>query len=73
MLAIEPAELRMDKDLGVFEFISKQDFSTVNNKPSAAAAGNLPAIMNQPSNFDFENFDAEPKGGQNVEQFFDFN
>ena len=74
MLAIMPndpsEELRMDKDLGLFEFISKGDFSTVNggNAQLAAAASSAAAAQDdfeeqkvdnkaQPSTFDFDDFD----------------
>ena len=81
-------ELKMDKDLGLFEFISKGDFSTVNgNAPgmSAAAAAASQAAdtktnsnQPQPSTFDFDNFDAtdsnnQKSAGQNVDDFFNFN
>lgn len=70
ILAIESAEqneeFKMDKDLGVFEFISKKDFSTVNQgADSAAAAGGA-----QNSNFDFG--ESKPGEGQSADQFFNF-
>ena len=41
-----------DSSLGVFELISKKDFSTVNNPAGAAAA----AEESKGGEFDFDNF-----------------
>ena len=77
VLAIESAEqqeaFKMDKDLGVFEFISKKDFSTVNQGPSAAA-GQPAEEQKQESNFDFGGNSKPAEGGQgfSADQFFNF-
>ena len=75
-------EFKMDKDLGLFEFIQKGDFSTVNGgtgalSAAAAAAGdNQNKQKDQPSTFDFDNFDANANSndnaGQNAADFFNF-
>jgi len=83
IMASDPAdELKMDKDLGLFEFIQKGDFSTVAGgsaaaaaSASAAAAASNPGAKAQQSTFDFDNFDAsnqEPSKGQNAQDFFNF-
>ena len=47
-------ELKMDKDLGLFEMINAGDFSTVSANPGAAAAAEQPAG----GNFDFDAYAA---------------
>ena len=73
-------EFKMDKDLGLFEFIQKGDFSTVNGGTGALSAAAAAAGDNkqkeQPSTFDFDNFDANANSndnaGQNAADFFNF-
>lgn len=74
-------ELKMDKDLGLFEMINAGDFSTVSANPGAAAAANSAAGQNGEKNnnantFNFDAYNgaaaaAQPEG-QSAADFFDF-
>ena len=72
-------ELKMDKDLGLFEMINAGDFSTVSANPGAAAAATSAAEgqhgeKNNTFNFDAYNgaaAAAQPEG-QSADDFFNF-
>ena len=51
-------ELKMDKDLGLFEMINQGDFATVSGDPSAAEGRSAARATNSVDNSAF-NFDAE--------------
>jgi len=71
--ASDPSEeLKMDKDLGLFEMINASDFSTLSGAPNAAAGA--AAINNNQFNFDGynESVKKDTAAGQSADDFFGF-
>lgn len=69
-------ELKMDKDLGLFEMINAGDFSTVSANPGAAATASAAGQNNESNTFNFDAYNgaaaaAQPEG-KSADDFFNF-